>query len=257
MTRYDYDDESMRLVRLRSEGYTKPNSTTYSPDGTTTHQDFSYTYDGVGNVTQIESSGNNVGIGGTNSLSRTFEYDPLYRLTEATGREYASNPSNPWDYMPAGGNANDPNQTRAYTESYDYDKVGNMKTLTHDYGAGSGTWTRDYVTESTTNRLDQMTSAGGTHQYTYDDAGNLTSENTDRKYEWDARGRMRSFRNQVSGSQASVFAHYTYDGGGQRVQKVVSKDSGNPVHSIYIGGIFEHHERIDGEQSRPMSTTSM
>jgi len=197
-------------------------------------------------VTRIDSSGNNVGIGVTNSLTRTFQYDPLYRLTEATGREYAANPSNPWDYMPAGGNANDPNQTRAYTESYDYDKVGNMKTLTHDYGAGTGTWTRDYVTESTTNRLDQMTSAGGTHQYTYDDAGNLTSENTDRKYEWDARGRMRSFRNQVSGSQATVFAHYTYDGGGQRVQKVVSKDSGKPVHSVYIGGIFEHHERIDG-----------
>ena len=197
-------------------------------------------------MAQIDSSGNNVGIGGTNSLTRTFEYDPLYRLTEATGREYAANPSNPWDYMPAGGNANDPSQTRAYTESYDYDTVGNMTKLTHDYGAGSGTWTRDYVTESTTNRLDQMTSAGGTHQYTYDDAGNLTSENTDRKYEWDARGRMRSFRNQVSGSQATVFAHYTYDGGGQRVQKVVSKDSGKPVHSVYIGGIFEHHERIDG-----------
>jgi hypothetical protein len=76
MTRYDYDDESMRLVRLRSEGYTKPSSTTYSPGGTTPHQDFTYTYDGVGNVTQIDSAGHNVGIGGTNSLTRTFEYDP-------------------------------------------------------------------------------------------------------------------------------------------------------------------------------------
>src|SRR5690554_7506487 len=58
---------------------------------------------------------------------------------------------------------------------------------------------------------------------------------------------MRAFRNQIPGSRASVFAHYTYGPGGQRVQKVVSKSSGNALHSMYIDGIFEHHEEIDDE----------
>jgi RHS repeat-associated protein len=72
----------------------------------------------------------------------------------------------------------------------------------------------------------------------------LTAENTNRKHEWDWGGRMRSFRDQVSGSQATVFAHYTYDSGGQRTQKVVCKDNDDPVHTVYIGGIYEHHEKI-------------
>jgi len=40
---------------------------------------------------------------------------------------------------------------------------------------------------------------------------------------------MRSFRNQTAGSQATVFAHYTYDSGGQRTQKVVTKQNGTRV----------------------------
>ena len=191
-----------------------------------------------------DNAGDHVGVGGTSSLSRTFDYDALYRLTQATGREYAADPAKPWEYMPNGGNANDPTQTRAYTETYTYDAVGSLTQLVHNYGAGQQ-WTRDYTVESTSNQLTSMTSAGTTRAYTYDASGNLLDENTERHHEWDLAGRMRAFRNQVAGSQATVFAHYTYDAGGQRVQKVVSKSGANPVHSVYIDGVFEHHQELD------------
>jgi RHS repeat-associated protein len=192
--------------------------------------------------------GNQVGVGGSDQLVRNFAYDPLYRLIEAGGREQSANPLKPWEYLPNGGNANDPVQTRQYTENYTYDAVGSLTKLEHFYGIGTGKWVRDYVTESTSNRLASMTSAGVPHAYVYDAAGNLIGENTDRHHEWDWAGRMRAFRNQIAGGQASIFAHYTYDAGGQRVQKVVSKAGGNAVHSVYIDGIFEHHEEINVEE---------
>jgi len=243
MVRYDYDDVTFRLKRLRSEGYTKPDGTTYSPAGPV-HQDFSYTYDAAGNITALDSDSANVGVGGTDHLQRVFEYDPIYRLKKASGREYAGSKTEPWDDN--AGNSNDPNQTRAYTELFEYDDVGNMTKLTHDYqGASPGTWTRNFSHETGSNQLDTMNDGGGTtRSYEYDAAGNLTTENTNRKHEWDWGGRMRSFRNQTAGSQATKFAHYTYDSGGQRTQKVVTKQNGDPVHTVYIGGIYEHHEKI-------------
>ncbi len=246
MTRYAYDQKTFRLTRLRSEAWTHPTGepNTYQATGATKVQDITYTYDAVGNITSTGHDGDQVGVGGTSSLTRDFAYDPLYRLISATGREYAANPAKPWEYMPNGGNANDPTQTRAYTETYTYDAVGSLTQLVHNYG-GTQQWTRDYTVESTSNQLTSMTSAGTTRTYTYDASGNLLDENTERHHEWDWAGRMRAFRNQVAGSQATVFAHYTYDSSGQRVQKVVSKSGANPVHTVYIDGVFEHHVELD------------
>lgn len=196
-------------------------------------------------ASRLLHNGNQVGVGGTNQLVRLFEYDPLYRLIKADGREFSANPSQPWEYLPGGGNANDPVQTREYTETYGYDAVGSLTELVHNSG-GTLQWRRDYAVESSSNQLTSMMSQGSARSYTYDAAGNLLAENTERHHEWDWGGRMRAFRNQVPGSHASIFAHYTYDAGGQRMQKVVSKSGGNAVHSVYIDSIFEHHEEIDG-----------
>ena len=91
MTRYAYDDRTFRLRRLRSERFQRPSP---APDewrgAGATLQDLSYAYDLAGNILSIEDRTTGCGIAGSsagrNRLTRRFTYDPLYRLTAATGR---------------------------------------------------------------------------------------------------------------------------------------------------------------------------
>jgi hypothetical protein len=69
-------------------------TTTYSPNSGN-RQDDAYNYDLTGNILQIISSKNGCGVGGTDSLTREFSYDPLYRVTSATGRENVPSGSYP------------------------------------------------------------------------------------------------------------------------------------------------------------------
>jgi len=219
------------------------------------HQDIRYTYDAVGNVLTMKHTGDDVGISEddyghvapdswgefhSDKLLRLFEYDPVYRLTAATGRECDTTPDRPWNDEPG---CHDMTSVRPYREEYDYDEVGNMTDLNHRYATGNGeeSWSRNYRIDGDGNQMTRMRVPQAISGYSYDESGNLIKENTERHHEWDHASNMRAFRNQVDGSKASVFAHYGYDSGGQRVQKVVTKDNGDHHSTVYIDGIFEHH----------------
>jgi hypothetical protein len=72
-----------------------------------------------------------------------YEYDALYRVTSATGRESGAFTGAPT--IPETGSAytqfpiGDPNALRKYTQTFTYSAVGNLERVRHD--AGSGTWT--------------------------------------------------------------------------------------------------------------------
>jgi hypothetical protein len=131
MTRYAYDPHTFRLKRLRSERYSKPDDLTYRPGGEAL-QDSSYNYDLAGNILGIRDRTPESGIPNTvlgrDALNREFNYDPLYRLRLATGRETDFPPDPPWDDTPRSA---DINRARAYTEQYRYDAMGNMLRLAH------------------------------------------------------------------------------------------------------------------------------
>ena len=104
MTRYAYDPHTFRLKRLRSERYTQPDDFTYHPTGEAL-QDFGYDYDLAGNILGLRDRTPSSGILNNpefltagdpvlaqllvtgNALNRRFDYDPIYRLLSATGRE--------------------------------------------------------------------------------------------------------------------------------------------------------------------------
>ena len=266
MTRYAYDEKSFQLVRLRSEKFQKSSTettTTYAPDGGKL-QDLFYTFDAVGNVQTIESKGEGLGVNPNeygflapekwgqftaNSLLRLFEYDPLYRVTTATGRERKALEPVPWgNQIPGGSGFED---ARPYFESYEYDKAGNLTEKKHEYPqaliGGTATWKRTYTQESGSNRMVSMGLGSESYAYQYDPGGNLVQENTERHYEWDHAGQMKAFRVQPTGSPASKYGAYAYDGGGQRVLKVSIQGS-VPHSTVYIDGIFEHHRiHLEGE----------
>jgi RHS repeat-associated protein len=254
MTRYAYDPQTFRLKRLRSERYTQPNDFSYHPTGEAL-QDFGYDYDLVGNILGLRDRTPESGflnnpealttgdpllaqlLVAGNALNRRFDYDPIYRLLAATGRECDRPPEGePWEDQPR---CTDLTKARAYTERYRYDAMGNILRLEHRNGIGG--FTREFTIETANNRLLRMQIGVDGYDYAFDANGNMRSETTSRHFEWNHSDQMKVFRTQTAGAEPSVHAHYLYDAAGQRMKKLVRKQGGQIEVTHYIDGAFEHH----------------
>ncbi len=118
-------------------------------------QQLSYTYDPVGNLTEIADEAyepvffKNQQV---NPLS-CYSYDPQYRLIKAEGRESAgSKIPTQFEGEVKGVTFPVTDQTlRNYTQHYIYDSVGNIMEMRHV--AIGGSWTRHYEYASNSNRL--------------------------------------------------------------------------------------------------------
>ncbi|MCI0698184.1 FG-GAP-like repeat-containing protein [candidate division KSB1 bacterium] len=253
MTRYAYDPQTFRLVRLCTEHYTKSDALTYHPTGAVL-QDFGYEYDLAGNILAIHDrtpeSGIPNSLAGIDALDREFSYDPIYRLLSATGREHATQPPDvPWrDEI----KTQDPTLTRGYIEKYQYDSVGNILQMQHQ--ANDGSFTREFTLVPGNNRLGTVKIGATPYNYEYDVNGNLIRESTSRHFEWDHADRMKVYRTQAGNVEPSVHAHYLYDAAGQRVKKLVRKQGGAYDVTVHIDGIFEHHRRVQGGTSQENNT---
>jgi RHS repeat-associated protein len=262
LTRYVYDPRSFRLTRLRSERYAKPQELTYRPAGEAL-QDYGYDYDLAGNILAIHDrapgSGilNNPDAAATNdpvlaqllirgdALDRRFTYDPIYRLLSATGRECDRQPEGkPWEDQPR---CTDLTKARPYTETYRYDDAGNILRLAH--GSGTDRFTRAFTVETANNRLRHVGIGTERYDYTYDSSGNMRSEATSRRFEWNHSDQLKAFCTQAPGAEPSVHAHYLYDAAGQRVKKLVRKQGGQVEVTHYIDGAFEHHRYSGGAEA--------
>jgi RHS repeat-associated protein len=253
LTRYAYDPRTFRLTRLRSEQYTQPDPLTYHPAGDPV-QDHGYDYDLVGNLLTLRDRTPGSGIpanpdaltaadpvlrrllGSGDALDRRFTYDPAYRLTGATGREYQSPPTdNPWIDLPRG---TDPTRAQAYAETYRYDAVSNLLSLVH---GGTGGFRRLYTVAPDSNRMSRMTTGATAYDYTFDPNGNLVGETGSRHFGWDHADRLTTYATQAAGSEPSVHAHYLYDASGRRVKKLVRHQGGAVEVTHYLDDVFEHH----------------
>lgn len=254
MTRYAYDPQTFRLKRLRSERYSKPDEFIYRPAGEPL-QDYGYDYDLVGNILGIHDRTPESGfmnnpqaaaandpvlrqlLASGNALDRRFTYDPIYRLLSATGRECDRPPEGePWEDQPR---CTDLTKARAYTESYLYDRMGNMLRLEH--GNGAGRFVREFTVETANNRLRRVEVGTDRYEYAFDSNGNMRSEATSRHFDWNHSDQMKAFRTQTEGAEPSIHVHYLYDSTGQRLKKLVRKQGGQVEVTHYIDGVFDHH----------------
>ena len=248
MTRYAYDPKTFRLTRMRTERFTTPDPLTYRPTGAPL-QDFGYEYDLVGNLLALHDHTSNSGVPSQpDLLDRAFAYDPLYRLLSATGRECDIAPSTPWSVEPR---CSDVTRTRAYSQTYQYDPAGNLRQLRH--GASGGAFTRVLALAPDANRLASVTVGDKSYNYAYDDSGNMTGENASRHFEWDHSNRMRVYRTQVGEAEPTVYVHYLYDAGGERVKKLVRK-KGQVEVTVYVDGVFEHHRVVKAGSAQENNT---
>ena len=255
LVRYLFDPRTFRLRRL----HTQHARTT--DDAWTIHgpilTDQTYRHDLGGNLLNVADRTPGCGLPagadpqhspGPDTLNRTFEYDALERLVSATGRESDTQHARPWDANPRN---TDPTRTRPYTETYTYDDVGNLRTLQHTTNRNAtGAYTRTYTIGNEGNQLTTLTSGATPVAYTYDPSGNLTTQASNRHFEWNHADQLATFRDQAGGQQPSVYAQYRYTSGGERLLKLVRRSSGPDEVTIYLGS-FERVLR--GRIGSPMS----
>jgi RHS repeat-associated protein len=274
LTNLDYDAKGQRVLAAYANGVT----TTYTydpltfrlaelvttPSGTGLLQDLSYTYDPVGNITEIVDGAQETVFfdNAVVSPSAQYVYDAIYRLTQATGRELAGGLADvqrdqndlPLVNLP---NPNDTQALRRYTESYAYDAVGNIQKMVHDSGAAATSWTRYYAYETDpgdpthqkpiSNRLVGTSMPGDAPKqfsatYGYDTHGNMISMPHLPTMGWDFKDQLQT-TNLAGGGNV----YFMYDAAGHRVRKVW-EHSGLVEERVYVGGyeVYEKRSATDG-----------
>lgn len=253
-TTYTYDPQTFRLTQL----------TTTRTGGSRVYQDLHYTYDPVGNITEIRDNAQQTVYFNNTRIEphSSYEYDALYRLIRATGREHAvqnnvQRDNTPFEAIPQIPFPNSPEALQRYIEEYVYDPVGNILSMAHSDGADLR-WKRCYQYATDSNRLlatgrpsdlpnpndpcasPYVTEPTLSQRYEYDIHGNmLTLHRTQEQYrlQWDYRDMIYS-ANLGGGGRA----FYNYDADKQRTRKRVERldQNGNVTRieeRIYLGGM--------------------
>ncbi|TMV44387.1 toxin [Paenibacillus mesophilus] len=261
VTRYRYERTTNRLASLQSykQGGEQPDAAAM--------QLLRYTYDPVGNIVHIRDEAqqthffNNAVV----KPEQLYEYDAVYQLIRATGREQAGLAGGTMpgfgdlDFAPNLPHANDTDAVRTYTEHYEYDLLGNLTAMRHRFksetGAGSG-WTRRYRYSyeddpaDRTNRL-LATSASGdpdngpySEAYRYDQYGNMIAMPHLPTLDWNYMDQLRQVDLGGGGT-----AYYVNGAGGQRVRKVIERPGGFVEERIYLGNVEIYRERQNGSSA--------
>lgn len=222
-TQYDYDPKTFRLEKLLS---TKKNGEIV--------QDVNYTYDPIGNITQILDRAvptaffNNQKITGKNE----YTYDSLYQLITATGREQSTNKldfgtGDNWSdgHAKFNHNVNEPMAMHNYIQRYQYDQVGNIMQMKHVAGVNS--WTRDYVYETQNNRIKSTQVGEYIHNYFHHGQHGYILEMPHLSLmQWNFKEELIATSKQVriDGGTPEI-TYYVYDGRGQRARKVTENEA--------------------------------
>lgn len=261
--------EVMYNVFAQVEGETLSNgvkvTTTYSSDegrlqqsrvvrGQKVLQELSYCYDPVGNILSITDGaqptdwfdGEQV-----DPLTR-YEYDTLYRLIEAKGRESVLagiQPSLPGLIVPGGGDAN---RRRNYTQTYSYDVGGNLLAIKHNQRP-----VRTMRVDMHSNRsLYQADPANPPDlDAGFDANGNLLCLEGVQSICWDARNRLQRVTQIVRPDGVNDAEEYEYSGRGQRQRKVRVRQAKEVTHLTevrYLPGLEISHNMATDEALETM-----
>ena len=208
-TRYNYNPLNFRLERLLTTRH----------QGQDFLQDLNYEYDAVGNIVYIRDDAQQE-FYFDNSIIQPenhYQYDALYRLIEATGREclafcwIPTEEDFPNDFpVPS-----DPSAMSNYHRYYTYDALGNI--LTEENHVGGNSWNRDFVYIEGTNQL-WYNQIGSSAYYTgYDPHGNMVGMPHLNYMHWDYDDNLSA------ASNYTFYSYYSYDEQGNRTRKVVEK----------------------------------
>lgn len=215
-------------------------------DPQTTLQTLVYTYDPKGNIITITDTTQEPRYWNNQrtEAQRNFSYDSLYQLTEATGRELASNTRG--DSVQSRILSRNTPEYVNYTRWYQYDMAGNLMQLRH---SGADSYTHILCVAEHSNRAVYSPGAASLNPDDYFDVyGNQLSTNNGVILNWNTFGELQRAILLNREQSASDEEYYLYNGANARVQKLRSVNTGQQVNQdnvCYLPGL-EIHQRFQG-----------
>ncbi|MBS1598318.1 MAG: penicillin-insensitive murein endopeptidase [Bacteroidetes bacterium] len=221
-TNYAYDSETFRLTRLTSQ-----------PLSSDTLQDLLYTYDPSGNITCVRDEIQPVIFYKNQKveLKNLYDYDSLYRIIMATGREHDvpinSDGNDNWNDQSYFQPVNSPNnmQLRNYKQTYHYDFVGNVSSVQHNKGQASA-WLRTYTYPANSNRLTGTQIGALNYSYTpHPKHGYIMKMPHLSLMDWNFLEQLKATAQQAVNTGTPMTTYYVYDFRGERVRKITTASS--------------------------------
>ncbi|MEU6429690.1 DNRLRE domain-containing protein [Microbispora sp. NPDC046973] len=203
-------------------GWVKNVTTTTKADtsGPVTAQDDRYDYDLSGEITKILDAA--AASGGSAGQYECFTYDGLHRLSQAwTTTASACGTST----AAADNQGIDP-----YAQSFAYDGVGNLTSLTSNGQAAIYDYPQSGTDAVRPNAVTSIARPGGTDTYAYDNAGQLTSRTVGGKagaFSWNELGQLEKAT--IDGQDTTM----VYDADGERL---IRRDPGGKA-TLYLGSM--------------------
>lgn len=258
ITNYFYDPKTFRLINLITKKDGDPDNNSL--------QNLFYTFDPAGNIVYTKDDAQQTHFFSNNVVKpeSKFEYDAIYQLQKASGRELAglgnsdsqrNNSDVPFiNPLP---HVNDVNAVRTYTEQYEYDDLGNITLMKHN--AANANWVQRYKYEyeddpnNTTNRLKSSNLPGDadggpyTGLYMHDVRGNMTSMphlSAAGSLVWNFSDQLTQVNLGGGGT-----AYYIYSAGGGRVKKVIERPGGKRTELLYLG-VLEIYREFQNDAKR-------
>jgi len=256
-TNYEYETDTFRLKSIFS-------SRTASPK---TLQKLTYTYDPVGNITTIRDDAHKIIFNKSQKIEpeSSYTYDAIYRLIEATGREhesmtachYQTSGKKHTEFLPLHQSTANAQALINYIETYQYDKSGNITQTKHDSKLGTIRRTRiRNQTYSTRNNRILKSNAGCANEdktLSHDANGNLTKLAHLQAMKWDFKNQLVEV--QLNKGPKPNKAFYQYDSSGQRIRKLVVRNSGTITSErIYLGDYEIYTEPTAGNPKKQRET---
>jgi RHS repeat-associated protein len=259
-TTYTYERETFRLTSL--------NTIRVGATGGSPLQNISYTYDPVGNITNIRDDSHDRVFHNNQVVDpeHKYVYDSLYRLLETTGREhvglnvpdyYKNNNSfkqSSWLHLE---NTDDASKLANYTRKFDYDQAGNLHRIQH---LGTSPFTREIAVDELTNRaiLKETPDPIDFSQF-FDPNGNCTQLENIASLDWNYRDNISKAVVIERTSDPDDAEYYVYDSQGNRVRKIKETYKGGGVteveEKIYLGGV--EIKRIYQNETTLLERTSL
>lgn len=279
VTTYRYDQQTYRLVNLHAR---RPVAEACSAGKTSLFRDnhilldLNYCYDPTGNITEIHDEALTTYYSHNEAVEpvKRYEYDALYRLTSATGREHANAAAQELAPLVEDLPCLADNNFRGYQQTYTYDSVGNILRMRHHTRNGGG-WTRHYqyafddlAHQTASNRLWRTwqgdaswdgSNANNKVTYGYDAHGSMLNHGAvpqDFHLRWDHRDMIASIN--LGNGQA----WYQYDASKQRTRKWIDRadqpGGGNTQNiteeRLYLSGLERYTQTVNGQWKQTIET---
>ena len=217
LTTYGYEVQTERLARIRTE---RPAG---HPAGAMLLQDLHYEYDPCGNVRRVTNEAQAIRFWRNQRVApeTVLEYDSLYQLVSATGREMAA--------MSAA--VDDVTYTR-YQRSYSYDAAGNLLRIHHTTPATGHAFNLSLVVSECSNRAlsDSLVGSPAEVEALFTAGGQQKVLSPGQTLAWTPRGHLA----EVTSAAGDLDEHYRYDSRGLRVLKTGTRGnvSGERCHYL-------------------------